>query len=139
MGRTSQACSLLVVTQIHIDDGLGDIVLEELSPTAYRLIEPYTYNTDDGRQFHIPAGFITDGASSPLRILITTWGGHYSTAALVHDFLYKSGVIERADADNILFEIMSKCGVNFWVKWAIWFLVRGFGGPGLRGIGVRDD
>lgn len=138
MERTSQGCSLLAVTQIYIDDGLGPINLEELTPTSYRLIEPFTYNADDGRQFHIPAGFITDGASSPFRILITTWGGHYSTAALVHDWFYKTGVIPRDDADSKMVEIMSKTGVNFWVKWGIWFMVRAFGGPKLRALGVRE-
>jgi hypothetical protein len=136
--NSSQGGSLLAVTPIVINDGLGEIKLEEITPTSYRTIEPYTYNSDTGRQFHIPAGFITDGASSPFRILITTWGGHYSTAALVHDFLYTTGVIPRVEADAVLFEIMSKTGVNFWVKWSIWFIIRGFGGPGLRGLGVRQ-
>lgn len=127
------------MTQIYIDDGIGIIKLEELSPTSYRLIEPFTYNSDTGRQIHIPAGFVTDGCSSPFRILLKTLGGHYSSAVVVHDFLYSTNVLPRVEADSILFEIMSKTGVNFWVKWAIWFIVRGFGGPLLKGIGVRDE
>jgi hypothetical protein len=122
---------------IIINDGLGEIKLEKITADTWRLIEPYTYNSDTGRQIHIPSGFVTDGASSPI-FLIQRIGGHYTTAAIVHDFLYTTAALPRVEADAILFEIMSKTGVNFWVKWGIWFIVRGFGGPLLRKIGVRQ-
>lgn len=124
--------------RLLINDGFGTITLEQITKDTWRLVEPFTYNSDSGRQIHIPAGFVTDGTSSPFRVLITTWGGHYSTAAVVHDFLYTTNALPRVEADAILFEIMKKSGVNFWVRWGIWFLVRGFGGPDLRGIGVRQ-
>ena len=129
-----------------INDGLGSIDLTEVSPTSWLLQHTFTYITKSGKAITIPEGFETDGASSPLRILITTFGGHYSTASIVHDYLYyriNSGhpayaAPTRKEADAILLEIMDRCGVNYWVKWAIWFVVRGFGGPDLRKLGVRQ-
>lgn len=132
-------------SQIVWDDGLGAVAVEELGPTEWRLLHPFTYKTLAGKEIIVPAGFITDGASSPLRELITSWGGHYSSAALIHDYLYTQlnhgnpdpAAPTRADADGILYEAMKRCGVNFWVRWAMWLAVRGFGGPGMRDLGVR--
>lgn len=131
-------------TEIVIDDGLGPIKLKQ-DGRNWLLLEPFRYTARNGIIVTVPAGFETDGASSPLRTLITSWGGHYSTAALVHDYLYvclNNGHPDllaptRADADGILYEIMARCGVNLTVRWAIWLAVRGFGGPGMRGLGVR--
>lgn len=132
-----------------INDGLGLVIVEQVGTLAeqpnYVLVQPFVYTTLAGAKITVPDGFVTDGASSPLRILIETWGGHYSTAALVHDYLYTClnhghpdpAAPTRDAADAILLEIMTRCGVNFWVRWAIWLAVRGFGGPGMRGLGVR--
>lgn len=123
-----------------LDDGLGPIKLDQVGLERWTLIEPFTYKT-----IVVPAGFVTDGASSPLRILIESWGGHYSTAALVHDYLYQQlnegrpdpAAPTRAVADGVLYEIMARCHVNLEVRWAMWLAVRAFGGPGMRGLGVR--
>ncbi len=125
-----------------LDHGLGPIKLDQTGLEQWTLIEPFAYQS-----IVVPAGFVTDGASSPLRDLIKSWGGHYNTAALVHDYLYDClnrghpdpAAPTRAAADGFLYEIMQRCGVNFWVRWAMWLAVRGFGGPGMRGIGVRTN
>lgn len=128
-----------------INDGFGDIELEQVSDRQWQLTKPFTYTTDKGIEIKVPEGFLTDGASSPLRILITSFGGHYSTAAVIHDYLYvrlnagdpHPAAPTRYDADNVLYELMHKGGVNFWVKWGIYILVRDFGGPDFKWIGVR--
>lgn len=132
-------------SQIVFDDGLGPIALKETGPTSWVLLEPFSYTTLSGKTITVPSGFETDGASSPLRELITSWGGHYGSAALVHDYLYTRlnhgtpdpAAPTRADADAILYEAMKRSGVSFWVRWGMWFAVRAFGGPGMRNIGVR--
>lgn len=133
--------------QIVWDDGFGAIAVENVGPSKWRLLHPFSYTTLDGHVIDVPAGFITDGTSSPLRIVITTWGGHYSSAALVHDYLYdclnrgmpNPAAPVRAAADHILYEAMgrAKPPVNPFVRTAIWLAVRIGGGKAMRGIGVR--
>ena len=128
------------------DDGFGPLTVESVGPEEWRLVRPFIFTTRKGFKIKIPVGFVTDGASS-LGFLITRWGGHYSTAATVHDYLYyclnhgkpDPAATTRAQADEILYEAMTdaKPPVNFWVRYAIWAAVRGFGGPVLRKIGVR--
>ena len=133
------------MSKILIDDGLGPIKLLELGPASWQLLEPFVYVTSTAHVITVPAGFVTDGASSPFHILIRRWNGHYSTAVLLHDWLYKClrlGTPDpaapiRKEADAILFEGMAKCGVNFWVEWGVWFLVRGAGNASLQ-LGVKQ-
>jgi hypothetical protein len=88
---------------------------------------------------------VTDGASSPWRVVIQTFGGHYSSAVIVHDWLYtllnlgtpSLAAPTRVEADAILFEVMKKCQVHVVVRWLLWLAVEAFGGPSLRWIGVR--
>lgn len=102
--------------------------------------------TDAGRIIVVPQGFVTDGASSPFRVVIETFGGHYSTASVVHDWLYtlldkgapSLAAPSRVAADAILFEVMKKCHVHVVVRWLMWIAVEAFGGPSLRWIGVRQ-
>jgi hypothetical protein len=125
------------------DDGLGKITVEKVAAHKWRLLDPFTYLSNAGRRIVVPAGFETDGASSPLRTVITSWGGKYSTAALVHDYLYDClnnhvpNTPTRASADGIFYEIMKMCGVDPYVRVMMWAAVRAFGGPGMRHIGVR--
>jgi hypothetical protein len=132
---------------IVFDDGFGPIKLKEISHAKWRLLEPFSYKTLTGKTITVPAGFETDGASSPLRTLITSLGGHYSSAAVVHDYLYvclnnkdpDPAAPTRFDADAILLEAMSRAKppVNWFVRCAIWMAVRVGGGPVLKKIGVR--
>jgi len=129
-----------------INDGLGPIELHQVAPFQWEVVKDFNYTTASGKTIDIPAGFVTDGASSPLRILIASVGGKYSTAAIIHDRLYAElnygtpdvAAPTREEADAMLFEIMDKTGVNFWVKWAMWLAVRAGGGPLTRWIGVRQ-
>ena len=132
--------------KLYIDDGLGRVTLEEDNPVEFHLVDPFVYVSLAGKTIVVPSRFQTDGTSSPFRVLIETWGGHYSTAALVHDYLYSQldkgtpdpAAPTRLAADDILFEIMKRCGVNFWVRWGMYIAVRGLGGPGMRGLGVAS-
>lgn len=129
--------------EITWNDGLGDVSVQELSDTSWKLLRPFSYTTLDGHVIDIPAGFLTDGASSP--VVITRWGGKYGTAALIHDYLYTQlnhghpnpAAPTRRDADDILDEVMRRCNVNIYVRVGIWLAVRAFGGPAMRKLGVR--
>jgi len=100
----------------------------------YILTESFTFiRNETGESFTIAAGFTWDGASIP-RIL---WG--YTTpfdpmtiiAALIHDWLYKYGIVSRAQADEMFREFLL-CELNGPVKtgrmfWAVRiFGIRGY-------------
>lgn len=100
------------------------IVLQELDEARWTLLEPLTYQ---GRQesFTVPAGFITDLASVPR---IFTWlipnYGKYTKAAVLHDYLCATKVINRSDADGLFRRTMRELGVPFLQRWVMWAAVR---------------
>jgi hypothetical protein len=76
----------------------------------------------------VPIDFVTDFASVPRLLwqVLPPWGP-YSTAALFHDYLYRSGLAPRAEADAIFLEIMKELGVSWWKRRSMWATVRLFG------------
>ena len=77
----------------------------------------------------VPAGFQTDFASIP-RIF---WNilppiGPYAQAAVVHDYLYQQGFVDRKTAELTFLEIMKNDGVNCFVRYLMYAAVRVFGG-----------
>ncbi len=81
-----------------------------------------------GRLVVVPAGFITDFASVP-RLPFAYWvaGDTAHDAAVVHDFLYKSGGTTRAQADAVFREAMAVIGEPWWRRNLMWAGVRLFG------------
>ena len=77
------------------------IVVEPVSPIAWRLLEPVRYIGEE-EIFEIPAGFITDFATVP-RIavwLVPRWGS-FTIAAIFHDWLLSHSGVSSVDADNL--------------------------------------
>jgi len=84
----------------------------------------------DGQTLVIPDGFLTDGASVPRGL----WNvfppfGKYNKASLLHDYLYKIGMvndapISRKQADDLFLDAMAGLGVPRWQRWAMWAGVR---------------
>jgi len=73
--------------------------------------------------FTVPIGFDTDLASVPIgmRNLVSRLDG--IEAAIVHDWLYRTGLVNRKEADDIFFELL-KGSVPSWKRWAMWLGVR---------------
>ena len=89
--------------------GCSEIVLHdplhfELLPNgrSARLIKDYKVSLVGILTITAPAGFETDFASVPRLFwrIVPPWG-RYSPAAVVHDFLYHTGLVTRAEADRI--------------------------------------
>jgi hypothetical protein len=77
---------------------------------------------------HVPAGFVTDFASTPWG----TWNlfpklSRYSKAAVVHDYLYRSKLRSRLESDAIFLEAMGILNVPAWQRTAMYWAVRCFG------------
>lgn len=85
---------------------------------------------------HVPAGFETDFASTPIFSwpIFPPWG-KYSKAAVVHDFCYHAKDRTRLEADLIFLEAMGVLGVPAWKRYTMFAAVRLFGWLAWRGKG----
>jgi Protein of unknown function (DUF1353) len=99
-------------------DGNDSVLMAELS---YRI----------GETNHIivvPAGFVTDFASTPRAIWsVLPPTGRYQMAAIVHDFLYWDQRCTREQADALLRVAMAESLVGPFKRDIIWRAVRDFG------------
>src|SRR5688500_11341220 len=94
---------------------LTALVLRELPDGDHFALEYPLVCDIDGTAYTVPAGFVTDFASVP-RILwnILPPYGKHSRAAVLHDWLYVTGIVDRATADRIFLLLMEALGVG-WV------------------------
>jgi len=69
------------------------------------------------RDYEIKKGFVWDGNSIP-RIAWsftgTPWAMDLLTAGLIHDWLYKTGIVSRKVADEIHYKVCRKHGVGWY-------------------------
>ena len=99
----------------------------------WRLDSAFVYDTPDWKRIKVPAGFETDLASIPkLFWNILPPFGKYTQGAVVHDWLYRTQPMERAEADELLHAMMILCRVPWWQRWLIYHNVRWFGGVAWR-------
>ena len=115
-----------------MSDFTTDLVCKDLSGRHRELVESFSFylGTDSKAcVFNVPVGFITDGASVPrvLHSLISPWSGKHSKAAVLHDYLYRSGVVSRLIADVIFLEAMRVLKVNRFTALTMYIAVRLFG------------
>lgn len=92
----------MLVTAV-LPDGIHEILLRDFT-VAWK-----------NHVLFIPRGFVTDYASVPrfFQRLIPQ-RGKYSPAAVIHDFLYWTGIYSRAESDKIAFlELSRRLGVGF--------------------------
>lgn len=94
------------------------------------LMAPLIYQSDvAARTVTVPAGFQTDLASVPRLPLVYLLAGDCARmAAVVHDFLYASHLVDRKMADAVLREASAVTGVPWWRRNLMWAGVRLGGG-----------
>lgn len=90
------------------------------------LSSPLAYRSDVAGQVIVaPSGFSTDFASVPrLPLAYLLFGGVATEPAVIHDYLYSTGILPRRLADAVLLEAMGTIGVPAWQRWPIWAAVR---------------
>jgi hypothetical protein len=77
----------------------------------------------------VPAGFVTDFASTPRALWsVIPPSGRYQLAAVVHDFLYWDQGCTREEADAIFRVAMAESNVKPFERDLMWQAVRRFGG-----------
>jgi hypothetical protein len=79
-------------------------------------------------QISVPVDFVTDFASVPrIPIFFDLFGDIASEAAVVHDYLYKTGIYSRKISDKILKEAAIATGCPNWQALGLYIGVRLFG------------
>lgn len=80
------------------------------------------------RVIEVPAGFQTDLTSVPrLPLMYLLTGGTATKAAVVHDYLYVTRLVDRATADAVFREAAEVSNVPAWRRWLMWAGVRAGG------------
>lgn len=101
-----------------------DVTVKEISDTHWKLLKTITYKSHT-HTFVVPQGFKTDFASVPR---IFAWlvppYGKYTKAAILHDYLCVTLLIDRSHADGIFRRAMRELGVSFLRRWLMWAAVR---------------
>jgi hypothetical protein len=82
-----------------------------------------------GRRFTIPAGAVTDLATTPrLMWVLLPPIGIYEAAATAHDWWCAEGIsqgeLTSREADAFFRDMMGEAGVGFCTRWAMWAAVR---------------
>lgn len=114
---------------------LTRLKIEELpGGKDWRLLAPLVYRCAAGYEITVPAGATTDFASVPWGLwnLLPKMGEH-NRAAVLHDCLYRTGAVFRAEADSLFLEAMKASGVSAWKRWIMWGGVRVGGRGSYRG------
>jgi hypothetical protein len=105
------------------------------------LMMPLRYQSDRlKRELLVPAGFQTDFASVPRALWnVLPPHGRYDRAAVLHDFFYQTGGLDRGEADGVLLEAMNVCHVARWQRWTIYAGVRAGGWATWRKYRRRES
>jgi len=91
------------------------LVITPMGTGKFRLLLPLIYSNPYGCQYVVPRGFETDFASIPWFLHgIINKHGKYDVPAVLHDWLYSSGIASRAEADKIFMVTMKDAGVKEW-------------------------
>lgn len=102
--------------------------VEIVNDRTFKLIEDWPVKIEDFTVV-VHAGFETDLASVPrvpvVYLLVGSRGHH---AAILHDYLYSSKLVTRAEADAIYFEALRASGVNYILASMMYAGVRAGGG-----------
>jgi hypothetical protein len=105
---------------------LSRLTVTEIDDKVFAVHEPFSYSSDLlAAQINVPVGFYTDFASVPrLGIIYAILGDCAHEPAVIHDWLYYTGITDRETSDDILLEAMEVKGISRWKRYPIWWGVR---------------
>jgi len=112
---------------------LSKLIVEKLEGPGkrdlWRLAASLRYQSDLMQQhITVPKKFLTDFASVPRLPLIYLLAGDTAhEAAVLHDYLYQTGIVPRRLADAIFYEAMRVIGEPRWRAWLMYRAVRAAG------------
>ncbi len=92
------------------------------------------YQSEESGTFQVPLDFNTDLASIPrLFRLFFAVNGKHRKAATLHDYLYRTGLVSRKQADLLFLEAMEACGVGKIKQYMMYAAVRAGGASSYKG------
>ncbi len=110
---------------------LDPLIVKEISDSIFAVADhPFRYQSDLAkRTFTVAVGFYTDFASVPrfMPVVYACLGDTAHEPAALHDWLYYTGIVDRATADAILLEAMKAWGMSAWRYYPIYWGVRAGG------------
>jgi hypothetical protein len=112
------------------------MTLIKRDPKTWRVDRPLVYYTSlvAGGRVEVPVGFETDLASVPrLPFVYLATGGTAEEAAVIHDYLYRTGSAPREVADAIFLEAMEQTGISWWRRKLMYMAVRAAGWTAYKG------
>lgn len=90
----------------------GALDLRVYAAGEWVLLEPFRYRSRDGRNITVPPWFITDLASIPWAVQPLFNSVEHRAAGVVHDWLYCSQLLSRAEADELFCEMVQVLGAG---------------------------
>ena len=98
--------------------------LDLLSDKDYALLSPLEFKSTYG-YIIVPKGFVTDFASVPrIPFVYLIFANRGKKAAVVHDYLYRTGWRTRYKADNVYMEALKDCGIEWYYRSLMYLAVR---------------
>ena len=95
-----------------------------------KTLEPLTFEAC-GKTFTIPAGYLSNGFSCPRflwGILSPAIDPNSLVASIIHDWIFDTHVLTRAQADSYFRKRLIEDGFPRWKAWLSYLGVRVFGG-----------
>lgn len=92
-----------------------------------RVRSPLKVDSRRGLIVTVPVGFVTDYASVPRPLWWLFPPALGRGASTVHDYLYRTGIVIRREADAIFYDLLRAEGVQQWRAWSMWAGVRAGG------------
>lgn len=112
---------------------LTDLVVRLVNDQAHEgrgeweLVEPLVYQAFNGVEYVVPPGFTTDFASVPrLPIGHAIAGCRGHRAAVLHDYLCRTAIVPRKEADDLFWEALIATGTPGWIAAIMHLAVRSY-------------
>jgi hypothetical protein len=103
----------------------------QLEARLWRMDASFTYHVGDEESdyyFEVDKGFTSDGGSIPrFAWWVDAPNGDGAQAYFLHDALYRSHLVDRAEADRIMLEALEVLGLHWFRRQVIYRSVRALG------------
>lgn len=96
------------------------------------LLRPFAF-ADGEVYIEVPAQATSDFNSTPRLLWRVFPPWHYPEAGVVHDYLYRNGLLTRAEADAIHRRILELTGASWFLRHMAYRALRIFGGGAWQG------
>lgn len=92
----------------------------------WRLDEPLVFQSNTAQRFiTVPEGFVTDFASVPrLPLVFLLVGNTCQKGSVLHDYIYRTGLLPRLLGDQVHYEANKAAGVPWWLRTLVFIGVR---------------